>query len=335
MRASSLLSAIFWRQLAVAVLLIAFDRSAWADSWREGAPMTTARAHAGAALLGEDLYVVGGGGASGPRGLTEVYDTIGDIWRADVALPVGLEQFGMTSIGGRIYIAGGYAAGGSREAPTFQESAATWAFDPSAGGWRNLAPMPAPRAGLGLVAVGDKLYALGGRGGDAARVFVYDPATDSWSMAKTAMPAPRSGAAVVPLGRDIYVIGGLDGRAATARVDIYDTETGTWRAGPPLPAPRAGHVAAVLGGRIHVTGGESLSPPRTYNDHFVLDGGEWTRAAPLPTPRHAAVAAAIDGKLFVIGGSPGAGVFTVFTQSDEDDIYTSGKKNIKKAADLS
>ncbi|MFZ2467976.1 MAG: hypothetical protein WAW54_06240, partial [Parvibaculum sedimenti] len=107
--------------------------------------------------------------------------------------------------------------------------------------------------------------------------------------------------------------------------NILDTDTGTWRVGPPLPAPREGHVAAVLGGKIHVTGGQSLSPPKTFADHFVLEGGAWVKAAPLPTPRHAAVAAATGGKLFVIGGSPGAGVFTVFTQSDAVDIYVSGK----------
>jgi len=287
--------------------------------------MTTARAHAGAALLGEDIYVVGGGSASGPRSLTEVYDTIGDIWRADVALPVGLEQFGMAASGERIYVAGGYAAGGTREAPTLEESAATWVFDRAGGGWRGVAPMPAPRVGLSLVAAGGKLYALGGRGADAGRVFIYDPAEDRWTVAKANMPAPRGGAAIVALGSEIYVIGGLENRAPTARVDILDTETGAWRIGPSLPLPREGHVAAVLDGKIHVTGGQSLSPPRTFADHFVLDGGIWVRAAPLPTPRHAAIAAAMGRKLFVIGGSPGAGVFTVFTQTDAVDIYVSGK----------
>lgn len=325
MRSSSFCPSAFRRRSVVAALLAGLAGPAWADGWHEGAPMTTARAHAGAALLGEDLYVVGGGSASGPRALTEVYDTIGDIWRADVALPVGLEQFGMAASGGQIYVAGGYAAGGTRDAPMLEESAATWVFDRAVGGWRNVAPMPAPRVGLALVAIGDKLYALGGKGNDAARVFVYDPAADTWSVARASLPAPRSDAAIVALGHDIYVIGGLEGRAPSARVNILDTDTGTWRVGPPLPAPREGHVAAVLGGKIHVTGGQSLSPPKTFADHFVLEGGAWVKAAPLPTPRHAAVAAATGGKLFVIGGSPGAGVFTVFTQSDAVDIYVSGK----------
>ncbi|MDO9127346.1 MAG: hypothetical protein Q7U42_10805, partial [Parvibaculum sp.] len=71
------------------------------------------------------------------------------------------------------------------------------------------------------------------------------------------------------------------------------------------------------------TGGEQRRPPRTYGDHFVLNvaSGSWSRAAPMPTPRHGAVAAAMDGKFVVVGGSPGAGVYTVFTESDVVDIY--------------
>jgi N-acetylneuraminic acid mutarotase len=77
-------------------------------------------------------------------------------------------------------------------------------------------------------------------------------------------------------------------------------------------------------GRIHVTGGELRRPPRTYGDHFVLDlaSGSWSKAAPMPTPRHGAVAAASGDKFVVVGGSPGAGVYTVFTESDVVDIYS-------------
>lgn len=297
---------------------------AWAEAWHEGNPMTTARANAGAAVLGSDLYVVGGGSTSGPRALTEVYDTIGDIWRADVALPIGLEQFGIAASDGRIYIAGGYATGGTRDDPTVDETNATWIFDP-ARGWRNGAPMPDARVALGLAAVGGKLYAVGGRGVEAGRVFIYDPAADVWSTARSNLPAPRARAAVVALGTDIYVIGGIEDGRPTARVDIFDTTRDAWRAGPSLPIAREGHAAALLDGRIHVLGGESLSPPKTYGDHFVLANGAWSRAAPLPTPRHGAVAGVAGGKLFVVGGSPGAGVYTVFTQTDVVDIYSPGK----------
>jgi N-acetylneuraminic acid mutarotase len=321
-RRSVALAASFAAALFAAV---AVSSAARADGWLEGAPMTTARAYAGAAQVGDDLYVIGGSGTSGPRSLTEIYDTVGNIWRAAAALPVGLEQFGIAVSGGKIYVAGGYSQTNTRDgASDDEESDDLWIFDPTVGVWVSGPHMPAPRVGLGLVAAGGKLYALGGKGAQASRVYVYDLHSGAWSVARAAMPAPRTDAAYAVVGDSIYVIGGFDGHAL-ARVDILDTATGAWRAGPALPTPRAGHVAAVLGGKIHVVGGETISPPRTYPDHFVLSGAGWDRAASMPTPRHGAVASGANGKLFVVGGSAGAGVYTVFTESDVVDIYSGGQ----------
>lgn len=311
---------------ALLVVALFAGAPAWADGWHEGSPMTTARAHSGGALLGDDFYVIGGGSTSGPRSLTEIYDTVGDIWRAAAALPVGLEQFGIATNGGKIYVAGGYETAASDTDAREIESDALWIFDLSLGAWVSGPAMPEPRVGLSLASVGGKIYAIGGRGPNAGQIFVFDPESSSWTISKASLPSPRSDSAVVVLDGAIYVIGGAVGHVATTRVDIFNPANGTWRAGPALPAPREGHVAAVLDGSIHVTGGQSISPPKTYPDHFVLDAGgsQWRRAAPIPTPRHGAVAAAAHGKFFVVGGSPGAGVYTVFTASDVVDIY-SGK----------
>ncbi|MDR3499129.1 MAG: kelch repeat-containing protein [Parvibaculum sp.] len=318
---------VFPAILAVALFfaLAAPSSAARAGSWIEGAPMTTARAYAGGVRIGDDLYVIGGSGTSGPRSLTEVYDTVGNIWRAAAALPVGLEQFGIAESGGKIYVAGGYSQVSNRDGERDEsESNALWIFDPVVGVWVSGPPMPSSRVGLGLVSAGGKLYALGGRGNEAGRVFIFDPRAGAWSVAKAAMPAPRTEAAFAVVGNSIYVIGGFDGHPM-ARVDILDTATGGWRSGPALPSPRAGHAAVVMDGRIHVVGGESISPPRTFADHFLLDGASWSRLESMPTPRHAVVATAAKGKLFVVGGSAGAGVYTVFTETDVVDIYSTGK----------
>lgn len=316
------------RAFILPVLLLAAlfaGTGARADGWREGVPMTTARAFAGGALVGDDFYVIGGGSTSGPRSLAEVYDTLGNIWRAAAALPVGLEQFGIAATDDKIYVAGGYRAAGADAATTEVESNSLWIFDLGLGAWVAGPSMPAARVGLSLAAVGGKIYAIGGSGPNAGQIFVFDPHSNNWTVAKSSLPSPRSDSAVVVVNGEIYVIGGSIAHVATARVDIFDPASGAWRAGPALPAARSGHVAVVLDGKIHVTGGQSISPPKTYPDHFVLTpGGTWGKAAPLPTPRHGAVAAAAHGKFFVIGGSPGAGVYTVFTASDVVDVY-SGK----------
>ena len=329
-----------WRASLPLAFIVALTASAPATAavWSEGAPMSTGRAFAGGALLGSDLYVIGGDSTSGPRTVSEIYDIRGNIWRAAPALPVGLQQFGIAALGGRLYIAGGYEAPALKR-PDFmmQEGGAgdeavkepgdtsnAWVYDPRIGTWLGIADMPDKRAGHGFVAIGGKIYALGGRGSSAARVWAYDPGADRWDTVGEAMPAPRVAAAYVPVDGRIYVIGGLSNGTATSRVDIFDPATGKWQSGPSLPVPRSGHVAGVLDGKIHITGGEQRVPPRTYGDHYVLDlgTGRWERASPMPTPRHGAVAAAAEGKFVVVGGSPGAGVYTVFTESDVVDIYS-------------
>lgn len=297
--------------------------AASADAWREGAPMTTARANAGGALVGDDLYVIGGSSTSGPRSLTEIYDTQGNIWRAAAALPVGLEQFGIATDGDEIYVAGGYETTGA-EGTHDRESSALWIFDVKSGAWTSGPDMPGSRVGLSLASVDGKIYAIGGRGPNAARIFVYDPGKKSWSISRISNPSPRADSAAVVVGDAVYVIGGSSGNGASARVDILDLARGDWRNGPAMPSPREGHVAALLDGQIHVSGGQSISPPKSYSDHFVLDlkTGKWSRAAPLPMARHGSIAAGARGKFFVVGGAPGAGVYTVFTSSDVVDIYS-------------
>jgi N-acetylneuraminic acid mutarotase len=285
--------------------------------------MTTARANAGGALVGDDLYVIGGSSTSGPRSLTEVYDTQGNIWRAAAALPVGLEQFGIATDGDEIYVAGGYETTGA-EGTHDRESNSFWIFDVSSGAWSSGPDMPGSRVGLSLACVDGKVYAIGGRGPNAARIFVYDLGKKSWSISRISNPSPRADSAVVVVGDAVYVIGGSSGNGASARVDIFDVGRGVWRNGPAMPSPREGHVAALLDGQIHVSGGQSISPPKSYPDHFVLNlkTGKWSKAAPLPMARHGSIAAGTRGKFFVVGGAPGAGVYTVFTSSDVVDIYS-------------
>ena len=311
---------------AALALLFASGVEAHADSWMEGAPMLNGRTMATAALLGDELYVMGGDAIAGPRSDTEIFDLKGNFWRATSALPVGVQQAAAAALNGRIYVSGGFEAGKRYSNEAGGPSEALWIFNPRIGTWVDGASMPEPRIGHGLVAVDGKLYALGGKGPDAARVLVYDPSENKWAAIGASMPVPRVEAAYVAVGNSIYVIGGLSASGeALSRVDIFDTAEGSWSRGPDLPSPRAGHVAVRFGNAIHVLGGEQRNPPKTYADHFVMDlsgEGGWRKSTSLPTPRHGAVAAADGKRLVVAGGSPGAGFYTVFTESDVVEIYT-------------
>ena len=57
------------------------------------------------------------------------------------------------------------------------------AFDPQAGAWAEVAPMPTGRASPAAAVVGGRLYAIGGFGGgnDLSTVEAFDPQTDAWA----------------------------------------------------------------------------------------------------------------------------------------------------------
>lgn len=82
------------------------------------------------------------------------------------------------------------------------------------GQWIARAPMPSPRAEVGVAAIGTKVYVVGGRSDTAGlltTVSAYDQTTDTWSAAAD-LPGPaRDHLGVVSLGGKIYAVGGLTG----------------------------------------------------------------------------------------------------------------------------
>ena len=284
--------------------------------WRAGPSLAHARAGLAAAVVDGRIYAAGGAGLVNPRDDFEVYDPATGRWSPRPALPEGLERFAMAEAGGRLYVAGGYS-GDSGPSPV----AAVWSYDPEANLWRSEPAMPGAKASFSMLSHGGLLYALGGEDG-APGMFVHDPETLEWS----ALPAPpaidRRGAAAVTLNAEFWLIGGAKDGEGSARVDIYDPQSGEWRRGPDLPEPRAGHAAAVRDGALHVFGGRSADMRRTVQVHWVLEPGAdaWREGPAMPGPRTEAAAVALDEEVWLIGGGAGSGFFAPFTAVDTVDV---------------
>jgi hypothetical protein len=172
-------------------------------------------------------------------------------------------------------------------------TARVYAYD---GAWREHTPMPAPRFNHAAVALGSKIYVLGGflAGKERRDVFVYDTAADRWSRT-TPLPRPTHAFDAVAFRGEIWVIGGIRGERILREVWILDPRSGGWRPGPTLPKPMELLGAAVVGDEIHAVW-ES-----TYQIYDAATG-EWSQG---PTPlvtRHALQAFYVDGSLFTIGG---------------------------------
>jgi non-specific serine/threonine protein kinase len=155
------------------------------DTWARGPDLPVAVNHAMAATLDGVLYIAGGNDGDGPS--TQVARLEGDGWRRLAPLPQGRSAGGLVALDGRLYLVGGVVAGGRAalaELPAPRgglaasataggevvavggEAAATFpeaeALEVASGRWRSLPPLPTPRHGLGVVAVGDTVYVLAG-----------------------------------------------------------------------------------------------------------------------------------------------------------------------------
>ena len=171
--------------------------------WRKLRAMPAPRGAAAAAILNEKLYVLGG---VTPRGLADtalVLDLATGRW-STIPGPTPREHLAAAGAGGKLYALAGRLGGVDANVGTVE------VYSPEDGRWWELAPVPEPRSGTGLVAVGGLLVSVGGEGPDLATigsVFAYDLAAGAWRRLPD-LPTPRHGMAVAVARGKVYAIGG-------------------------------------------------------------------------------------------------------------------------------
>ena len=115
---------------------------------------------------------------------------------------------------------------------------------------------------MGLVVIGGKLYAVGGRFNtfeyNTNELDVYDPATNSWKLLKP-MPTARSGMAVAVLDEKIFAFGGERLGGTFNQSEVYDPATNTWAVLTPMPMSVHGTGAVTIGGTIYIPAGGTLN----------------------------------------------------------------------------
>jgi N-acetylneuraminic acid mutarotase len=280
--------------------------------WTTGAPMPTPGTEVTAAVLEDDIYVIGGFDELGQvTDLVEVYNIANNTWsRAAAQLPEPLHHTAAASYNGKIYVVGGYTAPWSPINKLF-------IYDPVQNNWQEGKLMPTARGALNVNFVNGTLYAIGGssdRPLDSNEA--YDPSSDTWT-SKASMPTARHHAGSAVADGKIFVIGGrISGSLENISVnEAYDPEQDKWITNlEAMPSKRSGIAAAaaaspVNNSSIYVFGGEE--PSKTFNNNEKYDAktNMWTSEPPMPTSRHGLAAVYTeDGKIYVIGGGPQPGL---------------------------
>jgi N-acetylneuraminic acid mutarotase len=172
------------------------------ERWRELPRMPAGRAAAGAAVIGDTLYVVAGVGPNGLARAGFALDLRRNRWR-QIPGPTPREHLAVTAAAGRVYA----LAGRTRGLDTNVRTLESW--KPGARRWTRLPPVPSPRGGTGGTAVGRTIVSVGGEApnGTIASVYAYDTGTRRWRRLPD-LPTPRHGLGVVAAGRTVYAIAG-------------------------------------------------------------------------------------------------------------------------------
>lgn len=172
------------------------------DSWRELARMPEGRGAAGAAVVGDTLFVVGGIGPNGLASAALALDLRRGAWRR-IPGPVPREHLAVTATGGRVYALAGRTGGLDTNVRTLES------WRPGERRWTRHRPIPRSRGGTGAAAVGRTIVSVGGEepGGTIRTVYAFDTRTGRWRRLAD-LPSPRHGLGVAAFNRRVYAIAG-------------------------------------------------------------------------------------------------------------------------------
>lgn len=208
-------------------------------------------------------------------------------------------------------------AGGSRNG---QPLDTTERYNPDNGTWVASGRLNLPRTQGTLTLLPDGRVLAAGGGIEAAPGWIstasteiFDPATNQWSIAAPMSVARAIHTATLLKDGEVLVTGGAttyhgSTGSVTARAEIFDPRSGTWRQVAPLPKPLYVQCAALMpDGRVLVAGGwwsTSNSDPSHGNVQIYDPKSDtWTPTGALVTPRAQFNLVALpDGRFLAIDG---------------------------------
>ena len=224
-------------------------------------------------------------------------------------LPAAMSSAGATILGSYLYL---------RSSVTW--SSQFWRFNLDGGSsWEALADFPFKGYAHNLVAIGTKIYAVGGRAqrgqsgfssfaeGDCLkRLYEYDTSANTWTR-KADMATARFYGCAAPINGLIYAVGGQCGDYCfTATMERYDPSTDTWTSRASSTLQRYLPGCGTLNGELWYAGGHiHASSPESVTDHvetYVPSSDTWTTRTSLPIPSRSTQIGISGSDLYALSG---------------------------------
>lgn len=269
------------------------------NSWSMGTPVPVPVVNPAAAVLGGEIYLVGGYNSTGSLADVQIYNPTANTWSTGPALPVATDTGAAAVVANELYFIGGSHTG--------VYSNAVWAYSPTTKTWSPKAAMPTGRNGLEVVVEKNIIYAIGGYNGSTFvdNVESYNPKTNTWTE-----EAPMLGTKDIPaaglIGTTIVVAGGANvPNSVTGDTEAYDATTNTWTELTADPTARTGPCNGVIG-LLYDVGGyiNNAGAATTVNESFNFSSKKWTTTlAPMPNGTMFGGSAVVSGQLYCLAGA--------------------------------
>ena len=207
------------------------------------------------------------------------------------------EWVGAAAAEGNIYIFGGK----DREGQNYDE---VYRIDLQGVRLEEVAELPTPRFGMGVIAIDHSVYVLGGFDGRRCYrdILVFD--TRTTTVKKLAeLPGPRAFGSVAASSGKIFYLGGWNGTKPVADILVVDPTTGETNLLSRLPTPREFSSAAGYDGKIYLIGGSDNRG--TYLKDILEidpDTGSVLRMSVLPSSRTRSSTVTVDRGIYILGG---------------------------------
>jgi N-acetylneuraminic acid mutarotase len=230
-----------------------------ANAWATKHPSKFPHSAGAACVVGDLIYVFGGGSAGEWVTNVEAYDPRSDTWTDKAPIPQeagAAVAMSTCAVGadGKLYLMGGLAA---------QEPSLVAQYDPLSDSWKMTGAVKLEYSGAALTLNGP-VYFIGGCEFKSIGICpnpvralqTYDPASGAWAV-HAPMLTPRADFCAAAAGGKIYVMGG----GATspllpllAQMEAYDPQSDRWSALPDMPEGLANFGCAAVGGKIYIIG---------------------------------------------------------------------------------
>lgn len=275
----------------------------------------------GAAIAGKTLYVYGGHTGNAHSYSTE--EQSNRFWSLDlsggqdvewVSRPSGPRLQGLALVAYRdslIRIGGFTAENAVGEEHDLHSKTLVAKFDPTAGKWTSLPPLPEARSSLDAAVLGSTVYVFGGwqLSGDQGDPLWHQTGwmldlngvKSGWK-ATANPPFQRRAISVAAHAGKIYVIGGMRPKQGpTTRVDVYDPTSDSWQQAPALPGSGMsgfGSSAFAVNGQLYVSTMDGLV------HRLDQDSAGWTSVAKCDRERFFhRMLTMNDHELLMVGGA--------------------------------